>query len=99
MKKSSGWTWGKKSRPRKSVKRSIEFTLLILQGVHSKGLLADEMRKSLRITNPKTGRTLAEDLLCTAEQHALRDSAKGRKIARLLPEFRELLEQIKRDAT
>jgi hypothetical protein len=65
----------------------------VLEGA---GPISEAYRKRLPEIDPETGQTKAEELLESAEAEALSGTVNGKRIARLLPQFRQLVDGIKK---
>jgi len=76
---------------------NIDSLLAILRNLDSRGPYSDLEHEALRRVNRDSGRLVAEDLLLAAERHAASKTAKGKEIAKLLPRFREFVEQVKHE--
>jgi DNA-binding transcriptional LysR family regulator len=62
------------------------------------GPILEAYRERLPEIDPETGQTKAEELLESAEAEALSGTVNGKRIARLLPRFRQLIDRIKKNS-
>jgi hypothetical protein len=64
--------------------------------LEASGPLSEAYRERLPEIDPDTGKTRAEELLAAAEAAAWSGTAEGKQIAELLPQFRQVVDRIKR---
>ena len=71
---------------------------VLSQVLGGSGPLSEAYRERLPEIDPETGKTRAEELLAAAEAAAWSGTAEGKQIAELLPQFRQVVDRIKRES-